>query len=143
MATERFEYTGAFKFRAFWQAVYPGAMLAIMAWMATIDVFEFKWWAPLAALGLAAWMVFELVKAFRAMRFAVSLTDEGIEVDGQSARWSEIERAELRRLGIGSTPVIRLHTAAGAVLSIPAATSSLPYIAGVVRGRVTSVSELA
>ena len=141
MSVERFGYNRAWKFQGFWACGYPVIALVGLAALSTIDIIRFKWWVPLFVIALIIWLVYGLIKAIQRLQFAVTITDESIQIGGQGAvKWSEIERAELGA-AIGNDPAIKLHTSSGQVVGVPGTTASLPYIAGIVKKHVSNISE--
>ena len=149
MSTERFRHYWLWRFELFGDCVVFVLASLLMAVATIIPMVRTKswaplfepWWWPLAFIVVIAGSIYYWVKAFQRLQFAVTITDDSIHVSGQDpARWSEITRAEIVVAG-GDLPAIRLYTAAGRIVGVPASTVSLAYIVGIVKKHVSNVSD--
>ena len=150
---EEFGYNKRFKVSKFMGAGYPmlGLLGLIAQWAIAYWVFEvenphrstsveFKWWAPLLAVGLIVWAIFEIKKGREVSRFKVRLAKDIIQVGDQRILWTDIDHVEFKPVAFGQHPAAIIHASDGRVLKIPAAIESYPYIQGVIESHTTERS---
>lgn len=143
---ETFGYKNAYKFQGVVDCAYPlialGAIGAIYIFvvMDSGGMFAMKDWTPFAAIGLAAWFIYELYQASKLFSFNVKISDAGIQV-GKSTfhSWDQVEKAEFHGFQIGSKAVITLHLKSNEELKIPAAIDHLEYIQGIIENKVQNI----
>jgi len=143
---ETFGYKGGMKFQAILSCAYPvialGGMGALYFFVVrdSSGMFEMKDWAPLAAVGIFIWLIYEIYKVSRMCSFSVRISDEGVGVGKSEVyAWDQVERAEFHGLQFGTSPVITLHLRSGETLKIPAAIDHLPYIQGIIENKVENI----
>ncbi len=142
---ESFGYRTSYRYLGFVSSLRPVAALVGLGVLYFILVApgkaKFEWWVPLAALGLVGWLVWDLVEAVQRAKFRIAVSEDSIQIgNAEAVRWQDVERADLGA-GLGKDAVITLHTKSGSKVCVPAAIEGLPYITGVVRKHVESISE--